>query len=146
MYLTVASWLLILAGLVAQQPSSPPAAASPLDFEFFRTRVQPIFLATREGHARCVSCHVEGTPMRLQALSPGSTAWNEEQSRKNFEVVALRVTPGEMKSKFLVHPLAEEAGGDFFHNGGKHWSSQNDPEWQTFAAWVRGENARASGR
>ena len=146
MYLTVASWLLILAGLMAQQPSSPPAAASPLDFEFFRTRIQPIFLAPREGHARCVSCHASGTPMRLQPLSPGATMWTEEESRKNFEIVSLRVAPGEMKSKLLVHALAEEAGGDFFHSGGKHWFSQDDPEWRTFAAWVRGETVKASGR
>lgn len=127
-----------------------PQAAAPapvsVDFEFFRTRVQPIFLAKREGHARCVACHAAGTPMLLQPLSPGATMWDEEQSRRNFEVVALRVTPGEMKSKLLVHPLEEEAGGDFFHSGGKHWSSQDDPEWQTFAAWVRGESAKASGR
>src|SRR6202521_1302713 len=125
-------------------PQAPAPARASLDFEFFRTRVQPIFLAKREGHARCVSCHASGTPMRLQPLSPGATTWNEEESRKNFAVVAPRVTPGDMKSKLLVHPLAEEAGGDFFHNGGKHFSSQNDPEWQTFAAWARGE--KASGR
>ena len=127
-------------------PQAPAAARTSLDFEFFRTKVQPIFLAKREGHARCVSCHGSGTPMRLQPLSPGATAWTEEESRKNFAVVAPRVTPGDMKSKLLVHPLAEEAGGDFFHNGGKHFNSKNDPEWQVFAAWARGEKASASGR
>ena len=55
------------AALPAQEPVSP--AASTLDFEFFRTKVQPILLAKREGHTRCVSCHSKGTPMRLQALS-----------------------------------------------------------------------------
>jgi len=44
-----------------------------------------------------------------------------------------------MKSLMLVHPLAEAAGGDRFHAGGKQWKSQSDPEWQTLAAWVRGE-------
>ena len=34
---------------------------------------------------------------------------------------------------------ATTAGGDPFHAGGKHWTSRNDPEWQTLAAWVRGE-------
>ena len=38
-----------------------------------------------------------------------------------------------------MHPLAESAGGDFYHNGGKHWSSQNDAEWLTLKAWVMGE-------
>ena len=127
----------IMTALMPQAPALTRASA--VDFEFFRTRVQPIFLAKREGHARCVACHSAGTPMRLQPLSTGATMWTEEESRKNFEVVVQRaVTPGSMKSRLLIHPLAEEAGGDFFHNGGKHFNSQNDPEWQTLAAWVRG--------
>ena len=32
-----------------------------------------------------------------------------------------------------------EAGGDYAHNGGRRWTSQDDPEWQMLAAWVRGE-------
>jgi hypothetical protein len=43
------------------------------------------------------------------------------------------------KSRLLMHPLAENAGGDFYHNGGKHWNSQNDPEWQTLKTWVMGQ-------
>ena len=126
-------------------PQAPASARVSVDFEFFRTRVQPIFLARREGHARCVACHADGTPMRLQPLSPGATMWNEQESRKNFEVVVQRaVTPGSMTSKLLVHPLAEEAGGDFFHNGGKHFNSKNDSESQTLAAWVRGDKATSN--
>jgi hypothetical protein len=34
-------------------------------------------------------------------------------------------------------PLTEEAGGDPFHPGGKHWS-KNDPEWRVLEAWIRG--------
>ncbi len=75
-----------------------------------------------------------------QPLPSGSTTWNEEQSRKNFEAVKRVVVPGSLKSRLLVHPLAEQAGGDFFHNGGKHWDSQNDPEWQTLKAWVLGNS------
>ena len=58
-----------------------------LDYEYFKTKVQPIFLAKRPGHARCVSCHASGTPLRLQPLAKGSTTWSEEDSRKNFEAV-----------------------------------------------------------
>ena len=126
----------MLVGLLSQQPASSSTASASLDFEFFKTKVQPIFLAKRPGHARCISCHASGTPLRLQPLSPGSTTWNEEQSRKNFEAVRRVVVPGSVKSMLLIHPLAEQAGGDFFHNGGKHWDSQNDPEWQTLKAWV----------
>jgi hypothetical protein len=108
-----------------------------LDYEYFKTKVQPIFLAKRPGHARCVSCHSSGTPLRLQPLAKGSATWSEEDSRKNFEAVKRFVLPGSTaKSMLLVHPLAEQAGGDFYHSGGKHWDSQNDPEWQILRAWV----------
>jgi len=119
-----------------QQPTSVPS----LDFEYFRSRVQPVFTTKRPGNARCVSCHAFGTPMRLQALPPDSGTWTEEESRKNFDVIRLRVVPGNPDaSRLLRHPLAESAGGDPQHDGGKHWTSKDDPEWQTLAAWVRGE-------
>jgi hypothetical protein len=117
-----------------------PAAPASLDFEMFKTQVQPIFLAKRSGHARCISCHASGTPLRLQPLPPGRTMWNDEESRKNFDAVRRFVVPGSVKSMLLVHPLAEQAGGDFFHNGGKHWTSQNDPEWQVLKNWVVGRS------
>ena len=140
MYSTAACWALMLAALLSQQPASSPPASSPLDFEVFRTKIQPIFLAKRPGHARCISCHTLGTPLRLQPLPSGSTTWSEEDSRKNFQVVQRVVVPGSItKSRLLVHPLAEDAGGDFFHNGGKHWSSQDDKEWQTLKAFVLGQ-------
>lgn len=135
MYTTVVCWAVMLAGLLSQQPASSSAAPASLDFEVFRTKVQPIFLAKRPGHARCISCHASGTPLRLQPLAPGSTTWNDEDSRKNFEAVT-RVAAGSVRSSLLRHPLAEQAGGDFFHSGGKHWDSQNDPEWQILKAWV----------
>jgi YVTN family beta-propeller protein len=128
--------LLVAAPSGIQQPTSSPS----LDFEFFRTRVQPVFTTKRPGNARCVSCHAFGTPMRLQTLPPDSGTWNEDQSRKNFEVIRLRVVPGNPDaSRLLRHPLAETAGGDPQHDGGKHWTTKDDPEWQTLAAWVRGE-------
>jgi hypothetical protein len=116
--------------------------AQSLDYEFFKAKVQPIFLAKRPGHARCIACHASGTPLRLQPLSPGSTSWNEEESRKNFEAVRRVVVPGSATSRLLVHVLAEDGGGDFFHSGGKHWASQNDPEWQTLKAWVLGQTTK----
>ena len=121
----------------AQQPG--PAATPALDFEFFKTKVQPILLAKREGSTRCVACHSKGTPMRLQELSPGAATWDEEQSRKNFQVVLPRVVPYTLnQSKLLLHPLLAEGGGTFYHTGGKHWSSFLDPEWQTIANWICG--------
>jgi YVTN family beta-propeller protein len=115
------------------------AAAPAVDFQFFKERVQPILLRKRPGHARCVTCHQHGSPP-LEALAPGAATWNDAQSRKNFDMWKLFVTPGDpAKSKMLLHPLAQSAGGDRFHAGGKHWASRNNPEWQTLAAWVSGE-------
>src|ERR1700738_3302232 len=92
----------------AQKPSASTAAPS-LDFEFFKTRVEPIFLKKRPGHARCYLCHAglpgaevthEGniSALRLQKLSPGSTFWTEEQSRLNFQSASLLVVPGDPTS------------------------------------------------
>ena len=135
----IASWALVLAGLLSQQPAAPSTASGSLNFEFFKTKVQPIFLAKRPGHARCIACHSSGTPLRLQPLSPGSTTWTDEESHKNFDAVQRVAAAGNLKSRLLMHPLAEEAGGDFFHNGGKHWTSQDDMEWQTLKAFVLGQ-------
>jgi hypothetical protein len=134
-YTTIVGWAVILVGLLSQQPAPSATASASLDFDVFKSKIQPIFLAKRPGHARCISCHASGTPLRLQPLSKGSTTWNDEESRKNFEAVT-RVAAGSVRSSLLRHPLAEAAGGDFFHSGGKHWDSQNDPEWQTLKAWV----------
>ena len=146
----VALLLLLLAALLTQLPATATlraqapgaSAASALDFEYFRTRVQPILLAKRQGNSRCVACHMHGTPMRLQELSPGATTWNEQQSKQNFQVIAARVTPYQINnSKFLLHPLASEGGGTFYHSGGKHWNSFLDQEWQVIANWVCGRKA-----
>jgi hypothetical protein len=127
------------ASVAAQQPASGPA----LDFEFFKSRVQPIFLEKRPGFTRCVVCHSDGGAAGfLQPLSPGATTWNDEQSRRNFERVSRLVTPGEpMKSVLLRHPLEPAAGGDEFHNGGRQFASQDDPQFRTLAAWVRGQTS-----
>lgn len=120
-----------------QALAADPTATS-LDFEAFRTRVQPILLNRRKGHARCYACHAQGTPFRLQPLAPGSSSWSEEESRRNFEAVQRVVVPGApLRSRLLTMPLAAEAGGTDFHPGGKHWASQDDPEWQLLADWVR---------
>jgi hypothetical protein len=129
---------LMTAAVHSQQPA--PSASSPsLNYEYFKTKVQPIFLAKRPGHARCIACHGSGTPLRLQPLSPGSTSWNEDDSRKNFQAVQRVVVPGNVKSRLLLHALEEQAGGDFYHNGGKHFTSQNDPEWQVLKTFVLGQ-------
>ena len=101
--LTLVHLLVSVQSLSTQQPASSPT----LDFDFFRMRVQPIFTTKRPGNARCVSCHAFGTTMQLQPLSPGAATWNEEQSRKNFDIARSRVVPGNPEdSRLLRHPLA----------------------------------------
>ncbi|HEU4618188.1 MAG TPA: hypothetical protein VFV10_09110 [Gammaproteobacteria bacterium] len=149
------TFLFSTAPAMAQTGSAPPPGGSApsgsgialsasngarsLDFDFFKARVQPILTTKREGHARCISCHGSGTPMRLQPLPEGRATWSDEDARKNFEILSARVVPGNPdESRLLRHPLAESAGGDPHHDGGKHWTSKQDPEWQTLAAWARG--------
>lgn len=132
-------WLIVLPAILLSQSSESPSSKPALDYAFFKERVQPIFLKKRPGHARCIACHTHRSPP-LQPLAAGATGWTEQQSRQNFAVWKQFVVPGNpLKSMMLVHPLTEAAGGDRFHGGGKHWKSQSDPEWQTLAAWVRGE-------
>ena len=135
---------LIVALLMApQQPAAQQgggAAPAMLDFEVFRTRVQPILTSARKGNARCSACHATGGGNSyLETLPAGSTTFTDVQTQRNFERVQRLVTPGDpLKSILLTNPLAQEAGGSHWHGGGKHWQSQNDSEWQTLAAWVRG--------
>ncbi len=121
------------------QPASSSTASASLDYEFFKAKVEPIFLAKRAGHARCVVCHTfNNVPLHLVALSPGSTTWNEEQSRRNFQLVQKVVVPGYEDSPLVKHPLAEQAGGDPHHGGGQQFNSKDDPEWLTLKAFVLG--------
>lgn len=130
-------WAVTAAVLLGQ------SATVSLDFEFFRSEVQPIFLEKRPGFTRCVVCHNSTERVAfLEELSPGATTWDDAQSRQNFEAVSKLVTPGDpLSSRLLMHPLDPAAGGDEFHTGGRQFASQDDPAFQTLAAWVRGERA-----
>jgi hypothetical protein len=135
--------------LVLQTAASFAAGRSQtqaLDFEYYKTRVEPIFLKKRPGHARCVVCHAgSNNAFRLQPLPAGSATWTEEQSRRNFEIVSYLVTPGDPgTSRLLIHPLSPDAGGDPFHSGGRQFASRNDPDWRVLADWVHGARTSAS--
>jgi len=132
-HLVAMSMALLFSGLLNQQ-----AAAPTLDYEYFKSKVQPIFVAKRTGHARCIACHGSGTPLRLQRPSIDGASWTEDESKKNFDAMRRVAFAGNAKSLLLIHALEEAAGGDFFHSGGKHWASQNDPEWQVLSAWIMG--------
>jgi hypothetical protein len=137
------------AGEHATQATS--ASRTSLDYEFFKTRVEPIFIKKRwPDHARCYVCHEVsrhgGGPLSLEPLPAGASFWTEEQSRRNFAVVSKLVIPGDpLSSIFLLMPLAPEAGGlADTHQGGRQFRSQDDPDWKNMEAWVRGQKAEAS--
>jgi hypothetical protein len=143
LYITVACLVLAAAGPSQQANGQPAASAKALNYEFFKAKVEPVFLAKRAGHARCVVCHtINNAPFHLVPLSPGATTWNEQQSRQNFELVQRVAAPGFMESPLIKHPLAEEAGGDHHHGGGQQFDSQQNPEWLTLKAFVQGETVK----
>jgi hypothetical protein len=122
---------------LAMAASAASAQTKALDYEFFKTRVQPIFMSKRAGRARCIACHQNRTALALATLAPGAKGWDEQQTRHNYEVASQLVVPGQpMSSRLLMHPLASPAGGDPFHGGGWQFESRDDPEWKTLASWV----------
>lgn len=120
-------------------------SAPSLDYDFFKGRIESIFLTKRPGHTRCYVCHEESNnAFRLEKLTPGSSFWLEEQSRRNFAVVSTLVVPGNPgDSRLLLHPLAPEGGGNVFHSGGRQFASKNDPDWKLLMQWVNGAKLAA---
>lgn len=134
---TVAAIAVALLAAASAQPKPM------LDYGFYKSRVEPIFLAKKDGHTRCVVCHADSNNnFRLEKIEPGASAWTEEQSRRNFEMVTKLVNPGDPESSLLTqHPLAPEAGGHAFHSGGRQFESKDDKDWKTLVAFVNGAKA-----
>lgn len=143
-------------GVAAAQAASPSTASSSLDFEFYRTNVEPIFLERRSGHPRCYSCHKAaqdpqarrptedpdfvpnaGIPsgtvavsaasyFHLEWLSPGKTSWTEEQSRRNFEQVSKLVVPGDPARSLLLMHPLAPEAGGHARHGGGRQFTSQD--------------------
>jgi hypothetical protein len=131
----------VISALALSAASLVTQAAAKLDYDYFKTKVEPIFLMKRPGHSPCVVCHAgANNQLHLEMLSPGATAWNEEQSHKNFDTVSKMIDAVDdpLEAKILLHPLAPEAGGDAFHSGGRQFETKNDPLWKTIAAFAKG--------
>jgi hypothetical protein len=116
------------------------ASAQSLDYDYYKTRVEPIFSKHREGHARCVVCHSQSTnSFKLAEWGPDTTAFTEEQSKANFAMLSKLVNKNDAdKSILLLHPLSKDAGGHEFHSGGRQFASKDDPDWKTIQAWAKG--------
>jgi hypothetical protein len=129
-YRLIAEWI------ASGDPSATADPIGEVDFEFFRSCVQPIFVNPIENALPCTECHsgVFAIP------PPANSYWTLEQSRLAFEELAHLVDPGQPdNSRFLHKPLHPSAGGDLMHNGGRRWYSKDDPERQALASWVRGD-------
>jgi len=72
----------VVSALVLASASFVSRAAT-LDYDYFKAKVQPIFLTKRAGHARCVMCHAEANnALRLEKLPAGQETWTDEQTHK----------------------------------------------------------------
>ena len=81
-----------------------------------------------------------GTPLRLHADGGGQRHLERgrlAEELRGGQKVAVR--PATRRACCSCTCSRRQAGGDFYHSGGKHWSSQDDPEWQILRAWVMGQ-------
>ena len=129
------------AALLATAPLVTRAETS-LDYDYFKAKVQPIFLTKRPDPCalRDVPRRARTTCSTCRSFPRAQAAWNEEQTRKNFDTVSKIVQAADdpLQSKILIHPLAPEAGGDVYHSGGRQFADKNDPYWKTIADWAQG--------
>jgi hypothetical protein len=133
-YLAVLSWIQSLPADHYVAKADPP-----IDFEFFRACVQPVFANPREGHIKCSNCHAGGIIGFAPVPQNGST-WNDQEASRAFSTITRLILPGNPEqSRFLLKPLHPDGGGSYTHNGPRRWQSRKDPEWQMLAGWVRGE-------
>ncbi len=131
----LAEWVRMAGASTVGEKASPT-----VDFDFFQSCVQRIFVTTTPGALPCAECHTSGAAGFARTIGDGRDFWNEVESRRNFSVAMRLIEPGEpTRSRLLMHPLAFEGGGDYTHNGPRRWTSMDDPEWQMLAGWVRGE-------
>ena len=111
-----------------------------VDFQFYRACVHPNVLSVGNyGQLACTSCHAGGSA-GFAPLGASGGALTEAEARQGFEVLQRLIVPGDTeRSRFLLKPLHPDGGGSYAHNGVRRWQNRSDPEWQTLAAWIRGE-------
>ena len=138
-YLAVLNWISSLPADRYVAKEEPP-----LDFEFFRACVQPVFATPREGHIKCSNCHGAGLIGFAPAPENGKS-WNDQEAKRAFSTITRLIVAGNPEqSRFLLKPLHPDGGGSYTHNGPRRWPTRNDPEWQMLAQWVRGERKGAN--
>ena len=109
---------LTTAATIALLLTASVTLAQTLDFETYRTRVEPIFLNGDPDTRVAWFAMRRTTALSVSSRSHRRRQLDREQSRRNYENVSHLVKPGDpTASKLLIHPLAKDAGGDEFHGG-----------------------------
>ena len=93
-------------GAAGAAATSAPAS---LDYEYFKTRVQPIFVAKRPGHARCVACHSGAHAAAPAAAGEGQRDVERGGVAEELRGRAARGGGRQSEERLLIHPL-EESG------------------------------------
>src|SRR5262249_49373378 len=116
-------------------------AAPTLDYDFFKSRAQPIFLQKRDTHTRCYGCHAQShNCFRLEWWPTAARPGNEAPSAKTCGRASRLGNPGiPDTSRLLMQRFAPESGGTIFHSGGRQFGSKDARGWKTLAAWVNGQ-------
>ena len=119
---------------------TPDDAEVTVDFEFYNACVLPNVLSVGNyGQLACTSCH-SGGQAGFAPRGAGGGALTEARARQGFATLQRLIVPGDPElSRFLLKPLHPDGGGSYAHNGVRRWQTRSDPEWQTLAAWIRGE-------
>ena len=119
---------------------TPADAEVEVDFQYYRSCVHPGVLSVGNyGQLSCTSCHAGGSA-GFAPVSASGGALTEAEARQGFQTLQRLIVPGDPeRSRFLLKPLHPDGGGSYAHNGVRRWQNRNNPEWQTLAAWIRGE-------
>src|SRR5262244_413708 len=122
-----AKFLVMAALLAAAAASSIASRAAPaLDYEFFKQRVQPIFLQKRDGHTRCYVCHAESNnAFRLErgavaqelrdGVDPGEPGRSRDQPAA---AAAARARGGRQRLSLRRPPVRVQGRPELENSGG----------------------------
>jgi len=120
-----------------------------LNYEFFKTRVQPLLSAVTGSDGKsCAHCHSTHTILRLNRPDERGSL-TEEQIRDNY-FSALKVVNllEPEKSLLLQKPLADATtegilhSGKIPHGGGKRWDGPDSAAYKTVLEWIQGAKVK----
>ena len=113
--------LLPSAAPVQQTAAAAAPVSSPLDYEIFKSQVQPILIGARKGNARCSACHAGGGGNSyLEPLPPGTDDLHRGTKSPQLRArVAPRGAGGAAEERAARQPAGSWGGGGEWHGGGE---------------------------